>query len=102
MMTLEADRATVLDESAHAFMATFIAHVSEITGEEVSRLAIIARVKVLLLAALAGGDGAASAWNMLHRTVVAIVAQSNAARNTDVARAYLRSFITENQDLDHD
>ncbi len=102
MMTLEADRAIVLDASARAFMATFIAHVTTIVGDDQSRLAAVARTKVLLLAALAGGDGAASAWNLLYRTVADIVPKKNSARAKRIAHAYLQSFVRENGDLARD
>lgn len=58
-------------------------------------MATIARVNVLLLAAL-GGDGAGGAWSMLHRTIVEIVRDNNVAGNTCRAYDYLQSFITEN------
>jgi hypothetical protein len=102
MMLLEADRAATLDACAREFMATFIAHAVAIAGDDQSSLALIGRTKVLLIVALAGGDAAASAWSMLHRTITTMVEQKRAARQTPVADAYLQSFLTENGDLDHD
>ncbi len=102
MMILEANRADALDASAHDFIATFMAHVTTVAGYDENRLATIARVKVLLLAALAGGDGAAGAWSMLHRTIAEMVPANAAVRNARGAFAYLQSFIRENEDLDHD
>ncbi len=102
MMTLEADRAVALDAGARAFMATFIAHVTTLAGDDQSHLATIARTKVLLLAALGGGDAAASAWNLLYRTVAEIVPKKNSARHKRAAYAYLQSFVRENRDLARD
>jgi hypothetical protein len=101
-MILEADRAAALDENARAFVKTFVEHVTTITGDDRGRSAVVARVNVLLLAALAGGDGATSAWHLLHRTIVRIVENEHAARNTGGAYAYLLSFVSENGDLAHD
>ena len=98
---LEADRAPALEANARAFLVTFIEHVTTVTSDDRSGIAVVARVNVLLLAALAGGDGAASSWRMLHRTIAAIIENEHAARD---ARAYdyLRSFVRENGDLAHD
>ena len=79
-----------------------MAHVATVAGHDENRLATIARVHVLLLAALAAGDGAASAWSMLHRTIAEMVPESATVRNTRGAFAYLQSFIRENGDLVHD
>ncbi len=102
MMVLEAHRAAALDESAHQFIATFMAHVTTVAGYDENRLATIARVKVLLLAALAAGDAAASAWYLLHRTIAELIPENAAVRNSHGAFAYLQSFIRENGDLAHD
>jgi hypothetical protein len=99
MITLTAAPAAALDESAHDFIATFMAHVATAAGYHENRPAIIARVNVLLLAALAAGDGASSAWNLLHRAITEIVPKNDAQRNTSRAHAYLQSFIKENEDL---
>ena len=98
----EARHSAALDESAHAFITTFIGHVTTIVHDERSRMATIARVNVLLLAALRGGDGAAGAWSMLHRTIVEIVPDNNVAGNARCAYDYLQSFIRENGDLADD
>ena len=98
----EARHPAALDENAHAFIATFIGHVRTIVGDDWSRMATIARVNVLLLAALGGGDGVAGAWTMLHRTIVEIVPENNVAGNTRRAYDYLQQFIRENGDLAHD
>jgi hypothetical protein len=101
MITLEAPYAPALDESAHAFIATFIGHVTTIVGNDRSRMSTIARVNVLLLAAL-GGGAAVGAWSMLHRAIVEIVPDNNVAGNARRAYDYLQSFIRENGDLAHD
>jgi len=98
----ESCHTAALDESAHAFIATFVGHVITIVGDDRSRMATIARVNVLLLAALGGGDGVAGAWTMLHRTIVEIVPENNVAGNTRRAYDYLQQFIRENGDLAHD
>ncbi len=102
MMILETERATALDANARAFLMTFIEHVTTVTGDEGSRMAIVARVHVLLLAALTGGDSTASAWHLLHRTIAEILENTHAARNASCAYAYLLSFVRENSDLAHD
>ncbi len=101
-MMLETDRATVLDDDARAFLMTFIEHVTTIGGDDGSHMAIVARVNVLLLAALGGGERTASAWSMLHRTIAAMLDNTHAARNAPCAYAYLRSFVSENRDLVRD
>jgi len=101
MTTLKADRVGELDENARSFVTTFVEHVATIAGDDRNRMAIVARVHVLLFAALTGDDGA-SAWHMLHRAITTIVEDEHSARNARSAYAYLRSFVTENADLAHD
>ena len=101
-MTLETDQSTALDENARAFLMTFIEHVTTIAGDDASHMVIVARVHVLLLAALTGGDSTASAWHLLHRTIAEIIENKHAARNAPSAYAYLHSFVRENRDLAHD
>lgn len=100
-MTLKTDRATALDENARTFLMTFVEHVTMIVEDDGSHMAIVARVYVLLLAALTGGDGTTSAWQMLHRTIAETLENEHAARNSPSAYAYLRSFVRENRDLAH-
>jgi hypothetical protein len=102
MIALETDPATPLDENAREFLMTFIEHVSAIVGADGNRLAIVARVHVLLLAALAAGDGTAICWRLLHRTMAEIVNNEHDARNAPDAYAYLRAFVRENEDLARD
>jgi hypothetical protein len=99
MITLETNRATVLDANARAFLMTFIDHVTTVVRDGGSDAAIVSRVHLLLFAALTGGDGAADAWQRLYRTVAEILENPHAVRNVPPAYAYLRSFVRENRDL---
>ena len=104
MITLHHDVPSIdLDENDNIFISTFMSHVSAVVGYGENRLVTIARVKLLLLAAIAdGNDPHRDAWTRLHRSVAEIVA---AARRTPASRrahGYLRAFVRENGDLTDD
>ena len=99
MTTLAADRAIALDASAREFIATFVAHVETIAGDDQRCIAMTAPIRVLLLAALSGGERAPVAWSMLYGLTSEIVSIPNRGREARKAYAFLQSFIRENEDL---
>ncbi len=100
MTTLQAFPPVVLDDNAHDFISTFMRHVATLTGYGTNRLATIAAIKTLLLAAMAHGDAAAStAWSALYRAIDELVDASTDAHDARIAHAYLRAFVQENGDL---
>jgi len=103
MTTLQAPPSNALDETAHTFIATFMAHVATVSGYGKNRLTTIAGIKTLLLAALEGGEGASSAaWRTFYRAIDDLVDASIYAHDTRIAYTYLRTFVQENADLADD
>jgi hypothetical protein len=103
MTTLDVPPSAALDESAHEFISTFMTHVATISGYGMNRIVTIARVKTLLLAAIArGGDAPSTAWSRLHHAIAELVATIDAGYDMHDAHDYLQSFIRENGDLAHE
>ena len=102
MTTLETQPFVALDESAHEFISTFMSHVATATGYGTNRIATIAGIKTLLLAAIERGDEATSAWHTLYRAITRLLTPSGATNETHSAYAYLQAFISENVDLADD
>jgi hypothetical protein len=98
-MTVSAPPAALIEESAHEFAGEFMLHVATAVGYGENRVARIARVKVMLVAAIVSGDGASSAWRSLYETIDQLVTKASDVRYTLASRAYLRSFLDENRDL---
>jgi hypothetical protein len=100
MTTLDVPPSSMLDESAHQFISTFMSHVAEVSGYGADRLVTVARLKTLLLAAIAyGAGGPSTAWGALYRATGELLAAADGAPDRDGAHAYLRAFIRENTDL---
>jgi hypothetical protein len=101
MVTLETSP-PALDENAHEFVSQFVSHVAAIIGYGSDRIVTIARVKALLLTALADDARASTdAWRALYRTITELV-RPQARGGARYAHAYLQSFIHDNGDLAHD
>ena len=102
-MTILEPSPPVLDQGVHEFISTFMMHVATVSGYGMNRIVTIARIKTLLLAALARGDGAPStAWSALYRAISELVTPLDPGYDKHSAQVYLQSFISENGDLDHD
>jgi hypothetical protein len=100
MTTLHASPPVVLDESAHAFISTFMAHVASFAGCGEDRRSTVAGIELLLLAAMAQGGGSAPReWRALYRAIDELIDESFCARETRSAYAYLHVFLEENVDL---
>jgi len=100
MTTLLAPQPLALDESTHEFISTFMSHVAAVAGYGENRIAVIAYIKMLLLAAIATGDVDSSLqWSTLHRAIAELVACADYAPDARHAHAYLQAFLRENHDL---
>jgi hypothetical protein len=78
-----------------------MAEVASVAGYGDNRLWTIARIKELLLQALAHGDADDQAWAQLYRTVADLLHDAAETPHNRDAAASLRSFLRENDDLAH-
>jgi hypothetical protein len=100
MTTLETTPRVALDETATAFISAFMTHVTTLADYDKTRIATIAAIKTLLLAAMERGDGdSSSEWRALYRAIADLVDTSIYAYDTRAAYTYFRAFVRENGDL---
>jgi hypothetical protein len=99
MTTVAVHPSAAIEDSANEFAGEFMLHVATAVGFGENRVARIAHVKVMLMTAIASGNGASSAWRTLYTTIADLVATAGNARYTLASRDYLRAFLDENWDL---